>query len=50
MHVVCDRVSRINLDGEEILDSELSVTVSAKKVNFFYPAGTHWDPARRSKT
>ena len=50
MHVVCDRVSRINLDGEEVLDSELSVTVSAKKVNFFYPAGTHWDPARRSKT
>ena len=50
MHVVCDRVSRINLDGEEMLDSELSVTVSAKKVNFFYPAGTHWDPARRSKT
>ena len=47
MHVVCDRVSRINLDGEEVLDSELSVTVSAKKVNFFYPAGTHWDPARR---
>ena len=50
MHVVCDRVSRINLDGEEMLDSELSVTVSAKKVNFFYPAGTHWDPAQRSKT
>ncbi len=48
MRVACGRVSRINLDGEELLDSELSITVSAKKVNFFYPAGTHWDPARRS--
>ena len=47
MHVVCDRVERINLDGAELLDSELSVSVSAKKVNFFFPKGTHWDPNRR---
>lgn len=49
MHITCDRVSPINLDGEELLDSELSIRVSAKKLNFFFPIGTHWDPARRGE-
>ena len=31
MHVACERADRINLDGEELVDSELSVRVSAKK-------------------
>ena len=47
MHVACERADRINLDGEELVDSELSVRVSAKKVNFFFPEGTHWIPEKR---
>ena len=47
MHVACERADRINLDGEEMVDSELSVRVSAKKVNFFFPEGTHWIPEKR---
>lgn len=47
MHVACDRAERVNLDGEELVDSELSVRVSAKKVNFFFPEGTHWIPEKR---
>ena len=45
--VACERADRINLDGEELVDSELSVRVSAKKVNFFFPEGTHWIPEKR---
>lgn len=47
LKVTCDRVSWINLDGERIDDSQLSACLSAKKVNFFYPEGTHWNPKHR---
>ena len=32
---------------KQLVDSELSVRVSAKKVNFFFPEGTHWIPEKR---
>ena len=49
LKVTCDRVSMINIDGERIDDTELSVRLSAKKVLFFFPEGTHWNPALRSR-
>ena len=49
LKVTCDRVSMINIDGERIDDTELSVRLSAKKVLFFFPEGTHWNPDLRSR-
>jgi hypothetical protein len=43
----CDRMSMVNVDGERMDAISLSITLSAKKINFFYPKGTHWDPSRR---
>lgn len=49
MKVACDRLSPVNLDGERLDAAELSITLSAKKVNFFFPAGTSWNPALRDE-
>lgn len=42
LHVTCDRINSINLDGERLDSSRLSACLSEKKVNFFYPAGAAW--------
>jgi diacylglycerol kinase (ATP) len=47
MKIVCDRESMVNLDGERMDARELSIGLSAKKVNFFFPQGAHWNPSRR---
>ena len=47
LQVSCREPERINVDGERIDASELSVQLSAKKVQFFFPQGTHWNPALR---
>ena len=44
MKVRCDRVSMVNLDGERLDADELSITLSAKKVGFFFPKGASWKP------
>ena len=49
MKIRCDRVSMVNLDGERMDTDELSIRLSAKKVNFFFPQGAHWNPSRRGE-
>ncbi|OUQ26327.1 lipid kinase [Flavonifractor sp. An135] len=44
MKVKCDRVSMVNLDGERIDTDQLSDSLSAKKVGFFFPKGASWKP------
>lgn len=48
MRVKCDRVSMVNLDGERLDTDELSISLSAKKVNFFFPRGASWAPGFRT--
>lgn len=49
MKVVCDRESMVNVDGERLDATELSFALSAKKLNFFFPEGAHWNPAYRKE-
>ena len=44
MKVKCDRVSMVNLDGERLDADELSISLSAKKVGFFFPKDASWKP------
>ena len=39
MKVRCDRLSMVNVDGERLDADELSISLSAKKVNFIFPEG-----------
>lgn len=43
MSIRCDRPTDVNVDGELLQTRELSIRLSAKKLNFFYPAGALWD-------
>lgn len=45
--ISCAKEEIVNLDGERLDAAELSICLSAKKIDFFFPRGTHWDPARR---
>ena len=47
LRVLCEREEMVNLDGERMDAKDLSIRLSGKRVNFFFPQGTHWDPARR---
>ena len=49
LKIICREPEMVNLDGERVDLSELSIRLSAKKVNFFFPEGTHYDPARRGR-
>ena len=49
MKIHCDRVSAVNVDGERVDGQELSIALSDKKVQFFYPAGATWQGARACK-
>jgi YegS/Rv2252/BmrU family lipid kinase len=49
LRVECDRMSMVNVDGERMDAISLSIALSAKKINFIYPRGAHWDPARRRR-
>ena len=49
MRIHCDRVSAVNVDGERVDGQELSIALSDKKVQFFYPAGATWQGARACK-
>ncbi len=49
MTVECETMSRVNVDGERLDANSLSFRLSAKKLNFFYPVGTHWNPALRRR-
>ncbi len=49
MRITCAQPEMVNLDGERIDADELSIRLSAKKVNFFFPAGTHWSPELRNE-
>lgn len=42
MKIHCDRVSAVNVDGERVDGQELSIALSDKKVQFFYPVGASW--------
>lgn len=49
MTVECDRMSMVNVDGERLDADKLSVALSAKKVNFFFPKDAHWNAYRRKR-
>ncbi len=40
--IQCDRVSKINLDGERLDGTVITISLSAKKVNFAHPRGSSW--------
>lgn len=46
MKVWCDRVTAVNVDGERVDGQELTIGLSDKKVQFFYPAGASWRRTR----
>lgn len=43
--VSCQQEEMVNLDGERIDAKELDISLSEKKVNFFFPQGASWSPA-----
>ncbi|WP_242956964.1 diacylglycerol kinase family protein [Flavonifractor sp. An82] len=49
MKIHCDRVSAVNVDGERVDGQELSIALSDKKVQFFYPAGATWQGSQTCK-
>jgi diacylglycerol kinase family enzyme len=49
MTVECDRVSAVNVDGERLDADKLSFSLSAKKVNFFFPQCAHWRASERNR-
>lgn len=48
MEISCDRLSMVNLDGERLDSDKLSISLSAKKINFFFPKGACWSPKLRA--
>lgn len=40
--IKCDRMSKVNVDGEGIEAQEVSFIVSEKKIRFMVPAGAEW--------
>ena len=46
MKIHCDRVSAVNVDGERVEGQEISLALSDKKVQFFYPTGASWQPEK----
>nr|WP_209342285.1 diacylglycerol kinase family protein [Flavonifractor sp. AGMB03687] len=46
MKIHCDRVSAVNVDGERVDGQEITLALSDKKVQFFYPAGASWQPEK----
>lgn len=42
MKVTCDRLTQVNVDGELVEGTSLSIGLSEQKVQFFYPAGASW--------
>ena len=49
MNVRCDRLTAVNVDGELVEGTDLSIRLSDQKVQFFYPAGATWQGARACK-
>lgn len=49
MNVRCDRLTAVNVDGELVEGTDLSIRLSEQKVQFFYPAGATWQGARACK-
>lgn len=45
MNVICDRKTAVNVDGELVEGTDLSIRLSDQKVQFFYPAGATWQGA-----
>ena len=40
--IICDKITPINLDGELRMAQEVTMSVSDKKLRFFYPRGLSW--------
>ena len=40
--IICDKPTAINLDGELRISTEIRMTISDKKIRFFYPKGLTW--------
>ena len=49
LKITCPKPEMVNLDGERIDTDVISIRLSAKKVNFFFPQGTHWNPKLRKE-
>ena len=47
LRVSCGQEEMVNLDGERMDAQDLTIRLSEKRVNFFFPQGAHWNPARR---
>ena len=43
IRVICDKPSPVNLDGEIILEQDVTMKVSEKKIRFFYPRGLKYE-------
>lgn len=49
MKIHCDRVSAVNVDGERVDGQEITLALSDKKVQFFYPVGASWQPEKADR-
>lgn len=48
LEIACAQTEMVNVDGERMDAAKISVSLSDKRVNFFFPAGAHWNPALRN--
>ena len=49
MKIHCDRISAVNVDGERVDGQEITLALSDKKVQFFYPVGASWQPEKADR-
>ena len=42
LRILCDRLTAMQLDGEVLQDQSFSISVSSKKLRFFYPKALTW--------
>lgn len=49
IHIACAKPNLINIDGEGMEGTDITIRVAEKKVNIFFPKGAHWNPALRSE-
>ena len=49
MRIHCDRLTAVNVDGELVEGTDLSIRLSDQKVQFFYPAGATWQGSQTCK-
>lgn len=48
IHIVCAHPNLINVDGEEMEGTDITIRIAQQKANIFFPQGAHWNPALRN--